>query len=164
MRQGDFRRFSRRLDGFAPGRLVVVAVVQGPGNPPVRQPKAGLSGCPSSLVQRSRGEAGGSSSANPGLPAPLPSVASPNLASVPALALIAVVGAVGKGSGCWVIGRGGWWPAVVGCFGVAPPPSASAGPVLRTGQVRQPETLYERQSKIRERPSLAALGQVFSQT
>ena len=36
-----------------------------------------------------------------------------------------------------VKGRGG------GRLGVAPPPSASAGPVLRTGQVRQPKTLAE---------------------
>ena len=114
MRQGDFRRSSRRFDGFAPGRsLVVVAVVQGPGNPPVSQPKAVLSGCPSALVQRSRSEAGGSSSANPGLPAPLPSVASPNLASVPVLALIAGAGAVGKGSGRWAMARGCRWPGVM---------------------------------------------------
>ena len=92
----------------------MVAVVQGPGNPPVRQPKAALSGCPSSLVQRLSSEVGGSSSANPGLPASRPSVASPNLASVPALALIAVVGAVVQGSGRWAMARGGWWPAVVG--------------------------------------------------
>ena len=114
MRQKDFRRSSRRLDGFAPGRSLVVAVVQGPGNPPVRQPKAVLSGCPSSLVQRLSIASGGSSSANPGLPASVASLLSPNLASVPALALIAGAGAVVQGSGCWVIGRGGWWPAVVG--------------------------------------------------
>ena len=159
MRQGDFRRSSRRLDGFAPGRLVVVAVVQEPGNPPVRQPKAALSGCPSSLVQRLSIASGGSSSANPGLPASLPSVASPNLASVPALALLAGAGAVVQGSGRWAMARGGWWPGVMnGRLALAPPPSASAGPVLRTGQVRQPETLDEKQPMIRSRPSLAAQG------
>ena len=132
------------LVGFAPGSWGVVVVRSWPVQATGVAAGVRITLLKSPLGQQSGIAAGGLSSANTGLPASFASLTTPNLASVPSLAdspgsaRWEGLGPSGNYSGPLKEERGG------GRHIVAPPPSASAGPVLRNGQVRQPKTLAEK--------------------